>query len=223
MSSFANASVVLFDLDGTLIDTAPDLGAAANYVRQHIGLPPLPLIEYRPVASAGARGLLGHALGLTPDHADFPEQRDRFLTYYRENIASGSRLFDGISELLETLRAQGKRWGVVTNKPSWLTVLLLAEFAEMSDSACTVSADQVAKPKPAPDSLLHACTQLGAAPADCLYVGDDLRDIEAGSAAGMRTVAAAWGYIGATPLAQWKADIVVQTPMELAQQLVIPA
>lgn len=217
MNALANASIVLFDLDGTLIDTAPDLGAAANYLRQHAGLPPLPLIDYRPMASAGARGLIGQALGLTPDHADFPEQRDRFLTYYRENIASESRLFDGINEMLDTLRAQGKRWGVVTNKPSWLTVPLLAEFDEMSDSACTVSADQVAKPKPAPDSLFHACTQIGAAPADCLYVGDDLRDIEAGSAAGMRTVAAAWGYIGATPLAQWKADIVVQTPLELAQ------
>ncbi len=216
MSSLSKSRVVLFDLDGTLIDTAPDLGTAANHVREHAGLPPLPLIGYRPVASAGARGLLGHAMGITPEHADFPAQRDRFLAYYRDNIAKKSSLFDGIRELLDALRAQGKRWGVVTNKPAWLTVPLLAEFADLHDSACSVSADQVAKAKPAPDSLLHACTLMGTAPADCIYVGDDLRDIDAGRAAGMRTVAAAWGYIGNTPLAQWNADVVVQTPAELA-------
>jgi 2-phosphoglycolate phosphatase len=217
MNSISQSSVVLFDLDGTLIDTAPDLGAAANHVRERAGLAPLPLIEYRPVASAGARGLLGHAMGITPEHADFPEQRDLFLAYYRDNIASQSRLFDGVRELLDALRAQGKRWGVFTNKPSWLTVPLLAEFSDLRDSACSVSADQVARAKPAPDSLLHACTLVGAAPADCIYVGDDLRDIDAGRAAGMRTIAAAWGYIGTTPLAQWNADIVVQTPAELAE------
>lgn len=210
---------VLFDLDGTLVDTAPDLGAAANVVRERCGLVPLPLIDYRPHASAGARGLIGKALGIGPEHAEFPAHRELFLNHYRAHIAERSRLFDGVDALLSRISAQGLHWGVVTNKPSWLTAPLLDELNLSAGCACSVSADQVAQPKPAPDSLLHACGLLALSPAECIYVGDDARDIVAGRAAGMRTVAAAWGYIGAVPIAEWQADVTVATPTELTRYL----
>lgn len=207
---------VLFDLDGTLVDTAPDLGGSANYVRTQLGMPPLPLDDYRPVASAGARGLLGKALGITPDDASFPEHRDSFLNHYRNNLSRASTLFPGMDDLLKTLEQRGIRWGVVTNKPSWLTNPLMDELNLSQRSACTVSADEVAKPKPAPDSILLACMQLKLSPADCIYVGDDKRDIDAGRAAGMKTVAADWGYLGeAGPIHTWGADIIATTPAVL--------
>lgn len=211
-----NLRAVLFDLDGTLVDTAPDLGTAANHVRDCAGLAPLPLDEYRPLASAGARGLLYKALGITPEHADFADQRERFLTHYRDHIADASRLFDGIADVLQRCSALGLDWGVVTNKPAWLTRPLLDKLDLARSAACAVSADEVARPKPAPDSLLHACALLGLAPQQCVYVGDDRRDIVAGAAAGMITVAAAWGYLGAeAPIETWGADQVVQTPTDL--------
>ncbi|TXH03633.1 MAG: HAD family hydrolase [Nevskiaceae bacterium] len=208
---------VLFDLDGTLVDTAPDLGGAANHVRAQLGLPPLPLDDYRPVASAGARGLLGKALGIGPDHADFPRHRDAFLAHYRANLSKASRLFDGMDALLRALEAQGIRWGVVTNKPSWLTKPLLEELNLQTRSACDISADEVPRAKPAPDGILRACERLGLAPADGVYVGDDKRDIDAGRAAGMKTVAADWGYLGDNgPITSWGADVIAATPAALA-------
>lgn len=209
---------VLFDLDGTLVDTAPDLGHAANLVRGELGLAPLPLADYRPVASAGARGLLGRALGLVPEHADFPRHRDRFLALYRENLTRASRPFEGMDELFAAIRARGARWGVVTNKPAWLTAPLLEGLALHAD--CAVSADQVGRPKPSPDSLLRACALLDLAAPECWYVGDDKRDIVAGRAAGMPTVAADWGYLGADgPIETWGADRIARTPRELAAWL----
>ena len=208
---------VLFDLDGTLVDTAPDLGHAANLVRAECGQTPLPLADYRPVASAGARGLLGMALAITPDHADFPAHRDRFLELYRANLTRQSRLFDGMDTLFAAIAARGARWGVVTNKPEWLTTPLLAGLDLGAGCACAVSADQVARPKPAPDALLHACELLALSPQDCWYVGDDKRDITAGHAAGMHTIAADWGYLGADgPIDTWGADRIARTPQELA-------
>jgi N-acetyl-D-muramate 6-phosphate phosphatase len=188
------ARCVLFDLDGTLVDTAPDLSYAANQIRLSQNLPALPLENYRPVASAGARGLLGVALGITPDHADFARHRDTFLACYADNIARRSRLFEGMDEFLRTLEAQGLPWGIVTNKPGWLTRLLLDALQLSGRAACTLSPDDKLKAKPAPDMLLDACRQLSLTPADCIYVGDDKRDIDAGRAAGMRTVAADWGH-----------------------------
>lgn len=211
---------VLFDLDGTLVDTAPDLGGSANYVREQLGLPPLPLDDYRPVASAGARGLLGKALGIKPDDTTFATHRDTFLNHYRANLSKASTLFPGMEELLVTLEQRGIRWGVVTNKPSWLTNPLMQELNLSSRSACTISADEVAKPKPAPDSILLACSRLQLSPADCLYVGDDKRDIDAGRAAGMRTIAADWGYLGdAGPIHTWQADVIAAQPADLLQWL----
>lgn len=211
---------VLFDLDGTLVDTAPDLGAAANVVRERCGLAPLPLAEYRPHASTGARGLLGKALGIGPEHADFAAHRELFLAHYRAHIAERSRLFDGVDALLRRIEAGGRRWGVVTNKPSWLTQPLLDQLGLSRASACTVSADEVAQAKPAPDSLLRACALLDLEPRDCVYVGDDARDIVAGRAVGMRTVAAAWGYLGdGAAIADWGADAIAETPCTLIEHL----
>lgn len=209
------AKAWLFDLDGTLVDTAPDLGHAANLVRAECGLPPLPLADYRTVASSGARGLLGVALGMSPEHADYPQRRDSFLAHYRANIARASRPFAGIPELLLALDLKGLRWGVVTNKPAWLTQALMQALGLASRAACIVSGDSTPRPKPAPDPLLLACEQMRLRPRDCVYVGDDLRDIESARAAKMRSVAAGWGYIGSTAVAAWQADRVTQTVAEL--------
>jgi 2-phosphoglycolate phosphatase len=211
---------VLFDLDGTLVDTAPDLGGSANYVRAQLGLPPLPIDDYRPFASAGARGLLGKAIGIQPDDTAFPAHRDTFLNHYRANLSKASSLFPGMEELLATMEQRGIRWGVVTNKPSWLTNPLMQELQLSQRSACTVSADEVTKPKPAPDSILLACSQIKLSPNDCVYVGDDKRDIDAGRAAGMKTIAADWGYLGeAGPIHTWGADLIASTPTDIVKLL----
>ncbi|MGQ0501318.1 MAG: phosphoglycolate phosphatase [Panacagrimonas sp.] len=209
------AKAWLFDLDGTLVDTAPDLGHAANLVRAECGLPPLPDADYRPVASSGARGLLGVALGITPDHADFPVHRDSFLAHYRANLSRVSRPFPGVAELLRAIELKGLRWGVVTNKPGWLTLPLMQQLDLAERAACIVSGDSTPRPKPAPDPLLLACEQIGLTPADCIYVGDDLRDIESAQAARMRSVAAGWGYIGSTDIARWGADVITQSVDDL--------
>lgn len=213
-------SAVLFDLDGTLVDTAPDLGHAANHVRALQGLPPLPLDAYRPVASAGARGLIGLALGINPDEPAFATLRDAFLEHYRAHLANHSALFPGMGALLRTLEARGQPWGVVTNKPAWLTRPLMAALGLDTRAAVCVSADEARAPKPAPDALLLACERLHLAPQVCLYVGDDRRDIEAGHAAGLYTVAAGWGYIGSGgPLETWQADAIAWRVADLHAHL----
>lgn len=214
-ASLSRPRGIFFDLDGTLVDTAPDLGGAANAVLAGLGKPPLPLIEYRPVASAGARGLLGKALGITPEHADFPRHRDDFLAHYAQHLADNSPLFEGFETVLARFEALGIAWGVMTNKPKRYTDPLLAALGLSARAAAIVSADEVPAAKPAPDGLLETCARAGLAPADCWYVGDDLRDIVAGRAAGMRTVAAGWGYEGAHPIASWQADVLIQRPLEL--------
>src|SRR5690349_6360662 len=176
---FFKARAVLFDLDGTLVDTAPDLGAAANRVRAELGLQPLPMERYRPVASAGARGLLGVALDLKPDHPDFPLRRDSFLAHYASRIALDSRLFPGMRSVLEAFEGRRIPWGIVTNKPQWLTDRLLEEMRLTRRAAVAIGASEGLAPKPAPDSLLAACKELKLAPADCVYVGDDARDVKA--------------------------------------------
>ncbi len=210
---FSGIKAVLFDLDGTLVDTAFDLGSAANHVRAGLGMTPLPLENYRPAASGGASGLLKTALNITPDHPDFPRHRETFLSYYGDNIAQHSRLFPNLTETLSALAAKKMIWGVVTNKPKRYTDALIREL--QLRPACTVSADEVKKSKPAPDSLLAACARLKLESAECIYVGDDKRDIDAGKAAGMKTVAVAWGYEGEYPIASWNADALIQKPDEL--------
>jgi phosphoglycolate phosphatase len=209
-------SCVLFDLDGTLVDTAPDLAHAANLVREDLRMAPLPLEHYRPVASSGARGLLRAALDLTPEHPDFPARKERFLVHYESNLSKGSRLFAGMDQVLATLEARGVRWGVVTNKVRRFTEPLLKDLKLTERCACIIAGDDVLKPKPAPDSILLACARLDINPAEGLYVGDDLRDIVAGKAAGMPSVAAGWGYMGDNPdPASWSPDAIVPTPTGL--------
>lgn len=213
MSGIAQAW--LFDLDGTLADTAPDLGHAANQVRAECGLRPLPLADYRSVASSGARGLLGVALGMTPEHPDYAPHRDSFLAHYRSQLALHTRLFPGIAEFLLALELKHLRWGVVTNKAAWLTHPLMEALGLGTRAACIISGDSTPNPKPAPDSLFLACSQLHLKPADCVYVGDDLRDIDAARAAGMPSIAAGWGYIGDTRIQDWPANHVVASVADL--------
>jgi phosphoglycolate phosphatase len=208
-------AAIFFDLDGTLVDTAGDLGCAANAVRAAQGLGPLPLADYRPVASAGARGLLGMALGIGPEHADFAQHRAHFLAHYEAHIADHSQLFAGMDASLKALEAQNIAWGVVTNKPKRYTDKLLEQLGLAQRCAAIVSADEVAAAKPAPDALYLACERARVSASDCYYVGDDLRDIVAGRAAGMRTVAAAWGYEGEHAIDTWQADIRLETPHQL--------
>lgn len=208
--------LVVFDLDGTLVDTAPDLGYAANRVRAEAGLAPLPVADYRPVASAGARGLLKVAFGIGPDHATFATLRESLLAHYRQHLARESRPFDGVDGVLAAFEQHGIAWGVVTNKPQWLTDPLMEALGLARRSAVTLGAQDDIKPKPAPDGLLRACAMLKLKPADCVYVGDDRRDVEAARAAGMPVIAAAWGYVGfGEPVERWNADRILQQPDEL--------
>lgn len=204
--------LVLFDFDGTLADTAPDLAAAANLQRTARGLEPLPYEALRPVASQGARGLLRVALGLMPEDDEFPAARDQFLKDYAVAMYEQSRLFDGVPELLSEIEAAGLSWGIVTNKIARLAEPLIASLP--MNPAVVVSGDTTPHAKPHPEPLLHAARQVGFAPEDCVYIGDDLRDIQAGQAAGMPTIAAAWGYCGDTPPVTWQADLVCERPQD---------
>jgi 2-phosphoglycolate phosphatase len=217
----AATRAVLFDLDGTLADTAPDLAAAANAMRLKRALAALPLETLRPLASAGARGLLGEAFGLTPDDPAYPAMRDEFLANYAADICAQSTLFDGIAALLTELDRRQIRWGIVTNKVTWLTEPLVALLGLAETSACVVCGDTTPHAKPHPAPLLHAAHAMGIAAEAIIYVGDDLRDIQAGQAAGMQTVAAGYGYCGHTlPAGEWGADYLVNSVAELQALLV---
>ena len=209
---------ILFDLDGTLADTAPDLAAAVNRLRIARGLEPTPYDLLRPVASAGARGLVGAAFGLKPGESGYEELRVAFLESYEANIAVESRLFDGVEAMLMQLEAQGIAWGIVTNKAMRYTDALVPLIG-LGHAGCVISGDTTAYPKPHPAPLLEAAARLGMAPQDCWYVGDDLRDIQAGRAAEMATVAAAWGYCGHSEPLSWNADAMADTPLHLINLL----
>ena len=214
------AQAVLFDLDGTLADTAGDLVGAVNHLRVQRGLPPMPLEILRPYASAGARGLIGAALDIPPGHAEFEDLRAAFLNAYEGCLADTTVLFDGMAELLTTLEAQNIAWGVVTNKPHRFTVPVMQGLALVERSATLISGDTTAHAKPHPQPLLTACEQIGVAPSRVLYVGDDLRDIQAAQAAGMPSAAAAWGYIGHSgEIGTWGASVIVAQPLDLLQHL----
>ena len=205
---------ILFDLDGTLADTAPDLAAAVNLTRSARGLAPTPYAVLRPTASAGARGMIGAAFGLGPQDADYEALRLEWFGNYEAAMAVQSSLFAGVPELLAGIADAGLAWGIVTNKPARFTDPLLPLIG-LAGAACAVSGDSTAHAKPHPLPLLEAARRIGIAPEHCWYVGDDLRDIEAGRAAGMGTVACAWGYCGAVEPQAWGADLLLDTPEEL--------
>jgi phosphoglycolate phosphatase len=214
------AKAVLFDLDGTLIDSAPDLGAAADKMRTDRGLPSLPLGDYRSMAGAGARGMLGVAFGMTPDHPDFPSMREEFFRNYEARMTVLTRAFEGIADMLEGLRTRGLAWGVVTNKQMRFTAPLTRQMPLFATAGTIVGGDSTPHAKPHPAPLLEAARQLGLPPAHCLYVGDDERDILAGRAAGMATVAATYGYLGGTvDTVIWGADARIDAPLELLSLL----
>lgn len=209
---------VLFDLDGTLADTAPDLGSALNRLRAELGLTPLPLALLRPATSQGARGLLRIGLDIQADDASYPELQQRFLAHYESALCVDTILFPGIEEVLAELEANHIPWGIVTNKVAHLTLPLLACLNLDRRASCIVSGDSATRPKPAPDPLLLAAALIACEPNHCLYIGDDLRDIQAGLAAGMCTVAARYGYLGSpTPPELWQADHLIDHPREIAE------
>lgn len=217
---FPNIEAVLFDLDGTLIDSAPDLGAAADKMRTDRGLESLPLGDYRPMAGAGARGMLSIAFGLKPDDAAFADLREEFFSNYEVRMTELSYAFDGVAEMIKRLDDAGLPWGVVTNKAKRFTEPLTAAMPLFGTARTIVSGDTTPHAKPHPAPLLEAARQLGMDPTRCLYVGDDERDIIAGRAAGMPTVAAAYGYLGASAdTADWKADATIVSPLELLNLL----
>lgn len=213
-------SAVLFDLDGTFADTAPDLAAALNYVRGLHSLPPLPLQIIRPQASNGSAGLLKLGFGIEPDAAEFPALRESFLAHYTEHICDHTRLFPGMAQLLDTLEQRGLPWGIVTNKPHRFTLPLMQALGYDQRAACLVSGDTCTRAKPHPDPLFKASEMMGVAPQACLYMGDDKRDVDAARAAGMRCVVARYGYIDAqVSPGGWGADGEVETSMELLDHL----
>lgn len=207
---------VLFDLDGTLADTAADLGAVLNRLRSEAGQAPLPSDTIRPHVSRGVRGLLGIGFAIAPEDVRYAELHRRFLACYGDSLCVATTLFEGIAELLERLDAESIKWGVVTNKTSRYTLPLMAALGLARRAACIVSGDSSPRPKPAPDPLLLASTITGVGVSRCLYVGDDLRDMQAARAAGMGAVAAAWGYLGDDlPLEKWGADTIIRSPADV--------
>ena len=210
---------VLFDLDGTLADTASDLGAAVNRLRAGRGLADLATRDVRAYASSGARGLLRVGLGLNPGDPDYETMRDAFLAHYAERVCVDTRLFPGISQLLAEIGARGLKWGIVTNKATRFTAPIVAALGIAPD--CVVCGDTTPHSKPHPAPLLHAAQQLALEPRACCYVGDDLRDVQAAHAAGMRAVAVLYGYHGVDNggPATWNADAVIEQPTDLIAQL----
>lgn len=211
---------VLFDLDGTLADTARDLGAALNRLLAEENLPPQPYEAVRPIASHGARGLVSLGFGIDKTHPRFEEYRLRFLEQYDHDFSSHTTLFDGINELILALQARGLAWGIITNKPMRFTDRLVPALPFAVPPAVVVSGDTVGVAKPDPAPMLHACRLIDIDPQHCLYVGDAERDIQAGRAVGMKTVLVNWGYIAdSDDTASWQADISIDNPSELLAHL----
>lgn len=210
---------VLFDLDGTFADTAADLARAVNTMRASRGLPPVPLEATRPVTSTGARGLLRVGFGMAPEHPEYGPMRAEFLDLYAANLCIETQLFPGMLELLEGIEARGIKWGIVTNKAERFAKPLIDLLQVGQRCACVVGGDTTPHTKPHPAPLLAAAALIDVDPRDAVYVGDDRRDVEAGRAAGMRTVAVRYGYLNGSVPDTWGADSVVDTPQEVLAHL----
>jgi phosphoglycolate phosphatase len=214
-------AAVLFDLDGTLVDSAPDLAAAADQMRIARGLPSLPYELYRPMTGAGARGMLGVAFNVNPLDAAYEDLRDEFFVDYAACMTQRTAAFDGVPELIEQIRLRHLHWGVVTNKAARFTVPLTRSMPLFASARAMVSGDTTPHSKPHPEPLLEAARRIGVLPTQCLYVGDDERDVVAGLAAGMKTVAATYGYLGnKAKVDAWGAHAQINSPLELLQLLV---
>lgn len=217
---FSDVAAVLFDLDGTLIDSAPDLGAAANQMREARGMPVLPLESYRPMAGAGARGMVGVAFGVGADDPDFAALREEFFSNYAACMTQRTVAFDGVAQLIADLELRSLPWGIVTNKSSRFTDPLTQAMPLFASAGAVVSGDTTPHAKPHPEPLYEAARRLGVAPTQCVYVGDDARDVAAGLAAGMKTVAATYGYLGnKTEIKGWGAHAEINSPLALLQLL----
>jgi N-acetyl-D-muramate 6-phosphate phosphatase len=209
-------SAILFDLDGTLVDTAPDLAFALNTLLQEQGLEALPYADIRPVASHGSPGLLRLGFGISTQHKDYASLQQRFLQLYQDNIARETTLFEGMEEVIAQLDQANITWGVVTNKPAFLTEPLMEALGLAQRAACIVSADTTPFSKPHPAPMLHACDLIQHQPEQCLYIGDAERDIEAGKNANMKTVAALYGYLGEQDHPEnWQADASINHPSDI--------
>ena len=218
---FSNITAILFDLDGTLIDSAPDLGAAADQMRVARGMPSLPLASYRHMAGAGARGMLEIAFSIGVDYPGYEAMREEFFSNYAACLTERTVVFDGVHELIACLEQRQLPWGVVTNKSSRFTDPLTRAMPLFVSAGVIVSGDTTPHAKPHPAPLLEAARRLGIPAEQCVYVGDDERDIAAGLAAGMKTVAASYGYLGKkTEIQAWGAHAEINSPLALLQLLV---
>jgi 2-phosphoglycolate phosphatase len=207
---------VLFDLDGTLANTAPDLGHALNRQRVARGLTALPIALIRVEASAGARGLLGLGFNIKPGDSGYDAMRDEFLDFYAERLCHETSLFPGVTELLDQLDDRQLPWGIVTNKPARFTIPLMQELGLSRRAACIVSGGDTPHSKPHPEPLLRASSAMAIAPGQCIYLGDDIRDVQASLAAGMEPVIAKYGYLGNVSLPEsWGARYLIDQPQEL--------
>ena len=215
-----NNQAVLFDLDGTLADTAPDLAFALNETLTHFGRDPLPYEPIRDVVSHGGIALIRLGFGIEPGDDNFETYRQFLLDIYKNNLCRETKLFEGMNELLSHLESENIPWGIVTNKPSWLTDPLMEKMGLHLRACCIVSGDTCERNKPHPDPILHACERSGVSPANCFYVGDAARDIEAGNAAGCTTVTALFGYIHDDDQPQqWQADYSISHPVDMIEIL----
>lgn len=210
---------VLFDLDGTLIDSAGDLGLAADVMRTQRGLPSLPLSLYRPMAGAGARGMLKIAFGIDPDHPDFPDLREEFFGNYSAAMLNTTYAFRGVPELLQTLEHFNLPWGIVTNKSKRFTEPLVEQMPLLKTAAVVISGDTTPFAKPHPEPLFEAARRLNLAPEFCAYVGDDRRDVQAALAANMAALAATWGYMGEHDVSTWGANALLENPLQVIEWL----
>lgn len=211
---------VLFDLDGTLVDSAPDLAGTANDLRIREGLPALPLAVLRPMVGSGARGMVGKAFGIVPGQDRYDALRAAFLARYEERLLDESAVFDGVDAMLAAIEARSLGWGIVTNKHERYALPVTRGLGLAQRAGALIGGDTTPHPKPHPAPLLEACRRMGVEPAHCVYVGDDLRDVQAGQAAGMRTAIAGWGYLGeGEHPSRWGADVTLAAPTDLLKWL----